>query len=112
MTEIAPTPRVNATILSQFTLQTVRIIGKVLQIRPPRSATIEAQGTIALNLDTVDNQVKTVNNFVEIIGKVNHDGSMVQVLASTDFGPNIDVAAVDAVVQATHTYPEIFYDRK
>ncbi|KAK6533550.1 hypothetical protein TWF694_002488 [Orbilia ellipsospora] len=110
MTEPAPTPRVNATLLSQFPLQTVRIIGKVLQIRPPRSATIDSQGTVALTLENHDTQVTTVNNFVEIIGKVNQDGS-IQVFASTDFGPNVDVAAVEAVVQATHTYPEIFYDR-
>ncbi|KAF3910900.1 hypothetical protein ABW20_dc0108292 [Dactylellina cionopaga] len=82
------TPRVNAPLLSNFTLQTVRIAGKVIQIRG-NTATIDSQGTVSLLLDP-DTNVKTVNNVVEIIGKVNPDHS-VKEFVSTDFGPNVDL---------------------
>ncbi|KAF3908392.1 hypothetical protein ABW21_db0200137 [Orbilia brochopaga] len=103
------TPRVNAGLLANFTSQTVRIAGKVIQIRG-NTATIDAQGTVAVQLDA-DTNVKTQGNVVEIIGKVNSDHSIKE-FVSTDFGPNVDLAAVDAVVQATHAFREIFYDAK
>jgi len=34
----------------------------------------------------------------------------VKVLQATDFGGNMDYAAADAVVDATHRYKEIFYE--
>jgi len=76
-----------------------------------------------------------LNHAVEIIGKVQNDLS-VRVMASTDFGPegNIgefflglltvepafvranarlsDFNAVEAVVDATHRYPEMFYSKE
>ncbi|KAJ6261876.1 hypothetical protein Dda_2675 [Drechslerella dactyloides] len=103
------TPRVNAPLLANFTTQTVRIAGKVIQIRGS-TATIESQGTVAIQLDA-DTNVKTQGNVVEIIGKVNSDHSIKE-FVSTDFGPDVDMAAVDAVVHATHTFREIFYDAK
>ncbi|KAI7460427.1 hypothetical protein KC351_g17256, partial [Hortaea werneckii] len=53
-----------------------------------------------------------LNHAVEIIGKVQNDLS-VKVMASTDMGPegNIDFYAVEAVVDATHRYHEIFYNK-
>ncbi|KAK7719458.1 hypothetical protein SLS57_005656 [Botryosphaeria dothidea] len=95
------TPRINAPLLEQFTHQTVRILGKVTQLRGEQ-ATIDANGSINLHLNR-DSHLN-LNNAVEIIGKVNQDLS-VRVLTSTDFGSNI----ADAVVDATHRYKEIFY---
>ncbi|EWC48189.1 hypothetical protein DRE_02293 [Drechslerella stenobrocha 248] len=103
------TPRVNAGLLSSFTAQTVRITGKVVQIRG-NTATIDSQGTVVVQLDS-ETTVKTIGNVVEIIGKVNADHSIKE-FVSADFGPNVDLAAVDAVVQATHAFREIFYDPK
>ncbi|KAL8839876.1 MAG: hypothetical protein Q9170_001556 [Blastenia crenularia] len=51
----------------------------------------------------------TLNNAAEIIGKVQPDLS-VKVLQAMDFGSNIDFNAVEAVVDATHRYKEIFYN--
>ncbi|KAF4312941.1 hypothetical protein GTA08_BOTSDO01498 [Botryosphaeria dothidea] len=99
------TPRINAPLLEQFTHQTVRILGKVTQLRGEQ-ATIDANGSINLHLNR-DSHLN-LNNAVEIIGKVNQDLS-VRVLTSTDFGSNIDFNAADAVVDATHRYKEIFY---
>ncbi|KAK6516773.1 hypothetical protein TWF506_006662 [Arthrobotrys conoides] len=103
------TPRVNASYVSNFTGQTVRIAGKVIQIHGG-SATIDAQGTVAIHLDA-GTHIKTVGNVVEVIGKVNNDQSIKE-LFSSDFGPNVDLSAIEAVVQATHTYRDIFYDAK
>ncbi|KAK7530506.1 replication factor A protein 3 [Phyllosticta citricarpa] len=99
------TPRINAQYLENFKHSTVRILGKVTQLRG-EEATIDANGPINLHLNR--DAHLTPNNAVEVIGKVNADLS-VKVLTSTDFGSNIDFAAVDAVVDATHRYKEIFY---
>ncbi|KAF3079315.1 hypothetical protein TWF569_006536 [Orbilia oligospora] len=103
------TPRVNASYVSNFTGQNVRIAGKVLQIHG-NSATIDAQGTVAIHLDA-GTHIKTVGNVVEVIGKVNGDQSIKE-LFSSDFGTNVELSAIEAVVQATHTYRELFYDAK
>ncbi|EPS42476.1 hypothetical protein H072_3547 [Dactylellina haptotyla CBS 200.50] len=100
------TPRVNASLLGNFANQTVRIAGKVIQIRG-NTATIDASGTVSVILDA-DTNVKTVDNVVEIIGKVNAADHSIKEFVSTDFGPNVDMVAVEAVVQATHTYKDIF----
>ncbi|OJD33192.1 replication factor a protein 3 [Diplodia corticola] len=99
------TPRITADYLEKFTHRTVRILGKVTQLRGEQ-ATIDAGGSINLHLNR-DSHL-TLNNAVEVIGKVNSDLS-VRVLTSTDFGSNIDFTAAEAVVDATHRYKEIFY---
>ncbi|KAL0253107.1 hypothetical protein SLS55_010558 [Diplodia seriata] len=100
------TPRITAPLLEKFTHRTVRILGKVSQLRGEQ-ATIDAGGSINLHLNR-DSHL-TLNNAVEVIGKVNSDLS-VRVLTSTDFGSNIDFTAAEAVVDATHRYKEIFYN--
>ena len=74
-----------------------------------------------------------LNHAVEIIGKVQNDLS-VRVMASTDLGPesgigelflndtkalrnkstdrSLDFNAVEAVVDVTHRYPEMFYPKE
>ncbi|KAB2573832.1 putative ssdna binding protein ssb3 protein [Lasiodiplodia theobromae] len=99
------TPRISAPYLEKFTHRTVRILGKVTQLRGEQ-ATIDAGGSINLHLNR--DAHLTLNNAVEVIGKVNSDLS-VRVLTSTDFGSNIDFTAAEAVVDATHRYKEIFY---
>ena len=49
------------------------------------------------------------NNAAEVIGKVQPDLS-VKVFQAMDFGSNIVFKAVEALVDATHRYKEIFYD--
>ncbi|KAF6222217.1 hypothetical protein HO133_001303 [Letharia lupina] len=100
------TPRVNAKYLDSFTNQTVRILGKVVSLRG-ETATIDANGTINVQLNR-DAHLQ-LNNAVEVVGKVQQDLS-VKVFQATDFGSNIDFIAVEAVVDATHRYKEIFYD--
>ncbi|KZF26636.1 replication factor A protein 3 [Xylona heveae TC161] len=100
------TPRINASYLESFQGQTVRLIGKVTQLRGEQ-ATIDANGSVTATLNRDCHLV--LNNAVEIVGKVNPDLT-VRVLAATDFGSNINFAAVDAVVNATHRHKEIFYE--
>ncbi|KAI9837232.1 MAG: hypothetical protein M1819_000306 [Sarea resinae] len=100
------TPRISAPYLDNFRGQTVRLVGKVTQLRGEQ-ASLDAGGTVVVNLNR-DSHL-TLNNAVEVVGKVNPDLS-IKVLAATDFGNNIDFTAVDAVVDATHRYKEIFYD--
>ncbi|MCJ1275097.1 hypothetical protein MMC21_002897 [Puttea exsequens] len=100
------TPRINAKYLDSFTNQTVRILGKVVSLRG-ETATVDANGTINVHLNR--DAHLSLNNAVELVGKVQPDLS-IKAFQSTDFGSNIDYSAVEAVVDATHRYKEIFYD--
>lgn len=121
------TPRIHAPYLQAFTNQTVRILGKVVSLRG-ETATIEANGSIAIHLNRVSylsfllfpprplflfffvfffftlegrsysmsdvhcihmqDSHLTINNAVEIVGKVQPDLS-IKVFQATDFGDNI-----------------------
>ena len=112
------TPRVTMPLLEQFQHRTVRILGRVTQLRGEQAA-IDAGGQISLHLNRVcDGFVfcsskslacecislltpslkdahLTLNHAVEIVGKVQNDLS-VRVLASTDFGVGIGMDAPDS----------------
>ncbi|KAL9638445.1 MAG: hypothetical protein Q9204_001503 [Flavoplaca sp. TL-2023a] len=103
---VEATPRINARYLESFTNTTVRILGRVTSLRG-ENATIDANGSVQLHLNR--DAHLTLNNAVEIIGKVQPDLS-IKVFQAMDFGSNIDFNAVEAVVDATHRYKEIFYN--
>jgi len=83
----------------------VRIVGKVTQLRGD-TADIDAAGVITVHLNR-DAHLQ-VGNAVEIVGKVNQDLS-IKVLQATDMGSGVDFAAMNALVDATHRYKEMFY---
>ncbi|KAI9875161.1 MAG: hypothetical protein M1830_008809 [Pleopsidium flavum] len=99
------TPRINAPYLGTFTGQTVRVLGKVVQLRG-ETAVVDAGGRVNVLLNRDSHLV--LNNAIEIVGKVQQDLS-IKVFQATDFGNNIDYAAFDAVVDASHRYKDIFY---
>ncbi|KAI4279325.1 MAG: hypothetical protein LQ337_000356 [Flavoplaca oasis] len=103
---VEATPRINARYLESFTNTTVRILGRVNSLRG-ENATIDANGSVQLHLNR--DAHLTLNNAVEIIGKVQPDLS-IKVFQAMDFGSNVDFNAVEAVVDATHRYKEIFYN--
>lgn len=82
MAEPISTPRITSTYLDSFTNRTIRIVGKVTQLRGEQ-ATIDSDGnfTAQLNRDAH----LTVGHAVEIVGKVNQDLS-VKVLRAVDMG--------------------------
>ena len=82
MAEPISTPRISAPHLDAFRTRTVRITGRVSQLRGD-TATIESQGVITVHLG--HDAHLTVGNAVEIVGKVNQDLS-VKVLKATDMG--------------------------
>ncbi|KAF1833421.1 replication factor A protein 3 [Decorospora gaudefroyi] len=100
------TPRILAPHLSNFQHRIVRVLGKVVQLRGDM-AVIDAGG----NVDVILNRDShlAVGHAVEIIGKVDQN-LYIKVQAATDFGTGVDFNAVNAVVEATHRYKEIFYD--
>ncbi|KAI9695098.1 MAG: hypothetical protein M1820_008923 [Bogoriella megaspora] len=99
------TPRITDQYLEHFTHQTVRVLGKVISLRGEQ-ATLDAPGPINLILNRDSHLVQ--NHAFEVVGKVQNDLS-IRVLASTDFGTDIDFKAYEAVVDVTHRYKEIFY---
>ena len=140
MAENIATPRITAAYLESFTDQTVRILGRVTELRGER-ATLDAGGEVVALLSRDSHLV--LQHAFEIVGRVNADLS-VKVLVATDFGANCgegdrsqntltfssrlgggeemridtdcgevvtaDFNAVAAVVDATHRYKEIFYE--
>ncbi|KAI5801461.1 replication factor A protein 3 [Peziza echinospora] len=100
------TPRVNAPLLERFVNQTVRLVGKVISLRG-ETATLDASGQVLVHLNSGTHW--SVGHAVEVIAKVQQDLSL-RVLTSIDLGTDVDFNAVDAVVDATHRYKEIFYD--
>lgn len=84
MAEAHSTPRITSPHLEHFTSRTIRIIGKVSQLRG-ETANIDSDGVVTLQLSH-DSHL-TVNNYVEVVGRVNGDLS-VKVLQCTDLGKN------------------------
>ncbi|KFY25040.1 hypothetical protein V493_04869 [Pseudogymnoascus sp. VKM F-4281 (FW-2241)] len=105
MAESLSTPRISSTYLDSFTNRTVRITGKVIQLRG-EEATLDSNGHITAHLNR--DAHLTVGHAVEIVGKVNQDLS-IKVLQATDMGADFNYAGEAAVVDATHRYKEIFY---
>ncbi|KAI1008061.1 hypothetical protein K3495_g176 [Podosphaera aphanis] len=105
MAELISTPRITSAHLDSFMSRTVRMTGKVTQLRGEMAA-LDSDGNVTLHLNPEAHL--TVGHAAEIVGKVNQDFS-IRVLKATDLGPNVDFKAVQAVVDATHRYKEIFY---
>ncbi|ESZ96553.1 hypothetical protein SBOR_3055 [Sclerotinia borealis F-4128] len=105
MSETPTTPRITSSYLNSFTSRTVRMVGKVTQLRG-LEASIDCDGAVSVLLRP-DSHLQ-VGSAVEIVGKVNQDLS-VKVLQATDFGTNFDFAAMNALVEANHRYKEIWY---
>ncbi|KAK2629213.1 hypothetical protein QTJ16_000033 [Diplocarpon rosae] len=105
MAEPISTPRITSQYLDSFTNKTIRLIGKVTQLRGD-SAIIDSDGNVTAYLNR--DAHLTVGHAVEIVGKVNQDLS-VKVLLAVDMGRELDMEAFKAVVDATHRYKEIFY---
>lgn len=76
------TPRISSQYLDSFTSKTVRLVGRVTQLRG-ETATIDSEGNVTAHLNR--DAHLTVGNAVEIVGKVNQDLS-VKVLRATDLG--------------------------
>ncbi|KAF1983923.1 replication factor A protein 3 [Aulographum hederae CBS 113979] len=95
------TPRITASFLDQFAHQTVRILGKVTELRGDQ-ATVDAGGAISVVLNREAHL--QLNHGVEIVGKVQNDLS-IKCLVALDWGP----AAAITLVEFTHRYREIFY---
>lgn len=80
-------PRVTQPLLQHFSHRTVRLVGKVRQLRGEQ-AVIDADGQVTLHLHR-DAHLQ-LNHAVEIIGKVQQDFS-VRVMASENLGPEGNV---------------------
>ncbi|KAI1861243.1 uncharacterized protein JN550_011065 [Neoarthrinium moseri] len=98
------TPRISGQIIGSFVGRNVMIVGKVLQLRG-EEAVIEANGHVTASLNREAHL--TPGNGVQIIGKVNNDLS-IKVMSSVDLGNNVDFTVSQAVVDATHQYPDLF----
>ncbi|KAK9470737.1 replication factor A protein 3 [Dipodascopsis tothii] len=103
MSEI--TPRVNAPLLSKYQDRTVRLVGKVTELRGD-NASLDSDGHVTVILNRDSNLRE--GNACEIIGKVQSDNT-VRMLDGTDFGANFDMTAANTLVGLIHKHPAIFY---
>jgi len=82
MADPISTPRITSQHLEHFTNRTIRLLGKVTQLRGDQ-ATIDSDGSVTCMLNR--DAHLTVGNAVEVVGKVNRDLT-VKVLSATDMG--------------------------
>jgi replication factor A3 len=82
MADPLSTPRLTSPHLEHFTNRTIRLTGRVTQLRG-ETATLDSDGAVTAHLNR--DAHLTVGNMVEIVGKVNGDLS-VRVLRATDLG--------------------------
>ena len=73
MAEPISTPRITSPYLDSFTNRTIRLTGRVLQIRGEQ-AIIDSDGNVTAHLSR--DAHLTVGNVVEVLGKVNQDLSI------------------------------------
>jgi replication factor A3 len=82
MADPLSTPRLTSPHLEHFTSRTIRLVGRVTQLRG-ETATLDSDGVVTAHLNR--DAHLTVGNMVELVGKVNSDLS-VRVLRATDWG--------------------------
>jgi replication factor A3 len=82
MADPLSTPRLTSPHLEHFTSRTIRLVGRVTQLRG-ETATLDSDGVVTAHLNR--DAHLTVGNMVELVGKVNNDLS-VRVLRATDWG--------------------------
>ncbi|KAF8430616.1 replication factor A protein 3 [Terfezia claveryi] len=100
------TPRVNSSLLERFVGQTVRLVGKVMQLRG-ETATVDSAGNVLVHMNKDTHW--SIGNFVEVVARVQQDLSL-KTFMSVDLGRDVDMNAVEYVVEVNHRYREIFYD--
>ncbi|KAF8477094.1 replication factor A protein 3 [Kalaharituber pfeilii] len=101
------TPRINSTMLENFINRTIRMVGKVLELRG-ETATVDSAGSALIHM--ASNTHWAIGHYVEVVAKVQQDLSL-KVLMSLDLGTDVDMNAYEALVDANHKFKEIFYDQ-
>ena len=110
-----PTPttmisiRVDATMLSQNVSKTIRIIGQLKSINEnDNSGILDSNGTVNFQIDNNFNEL-LINNYYEFIAIVKPDLS-IKVLQTFNFGDNLNINAVNKMVEVVHKIPELYYE--
>ncbi|KAJ9653507.1 hypothetical protein H2198_007289, partial [Neophaeococcomyces mojaviensis] len=124
-TQPLSTPRILPKHLSQFapsahpSITTIRTLGTITSIHGETATLTSGDGetvTLLLNRDSH----LSPQGLYEVVGKVVNleggNGYGIKVMATTEWknanGSKVDLAAFDAVVDATHRYKELFYGTK
>ncbi|KAI8326232.1 replication factor A protein 3 [Martensiomyces pterosporus] len=100
-----PTPRVNASMLSQYTNTTVRLVGRVVQSQGSGFVLETSDGnTVAVNPAV---ECTFTSNYIELLGKVQSDGT-VNGFTAVDLSDSFDLDAYGLFERATHKCPDLF----
>ncbi|KAI9599349.1 replication factor A protein 3 [Syncephalis fuscata] len=101
-----PTPRVDSAMLRDHIGDTVRLVGKVLQLQPPNRALLEAadHGQVNIKL-TNDSTIGT--RFVEVIGRVESNDT-VQEYVTLDLGEDFDISLYQQMLPILKQHPQLF----
>ncbi|KAJ1020426.1 hypothetical protein NDA13_005744 [Ustilago tritici] len=108
-----PTPMINSSMLSQYTGQTVRLVGRVKKIT---GNTLLLETSDLGNVEVALNPDSDISGstFVEATGKVSEaaggEGWQVREFTTVDCGDNVDLSLVENVVQISAAFPALFTD--
>lgn len=98
--------RIDASMLLESEGKIVRIMGKCQSFdAPSKHASLEANGTVHLKL--VSDDVLTVGNNFEVIGKVG-EGQQLQTYSVVELSDNLDLKMASKLVQYIKKVPELY----
>ncbi|KAK9450306.1 replication factor A protein 3 [Limtongia smithiae] len=101
------TPRVNATHLHIYPNQTVRLVGKVMEINGD-VAVLDAKGTVRVFVPS-DNTM-AIGHAFEVTGKVQPDLT-IRMLDGTDFGTGLNMDNANTLADLVQRFPDIFFSK-
>lgn len=106
------TPRIDGSLLEQYTNRTVRVIGKVEEIQGSDLKLYTPSDTsnnLTITVTTTPDLEFQQGLWYEIIGRV-MDNLSLRAIDIQNFGENISEKAVAGLVKYSHKTPEIFYE--
>eukprot|EP01096_Ripella_sp_DP13-Kostka_P015358 TRINITY_DN715_c0_g2_i1.p1 TRINITY_DN715_c0_g2~~TRINITY_DN715_c0_g2_i1.p1 ORF type:complete len:121 (+),score=54.76 TRINITY_DN715_c0_g2_i1:45-365(+) len=102
-----PAPRINKALMPQYLGRTVRLVAKVSA--PPdrnQDAQVESSDGERVTVHQA-NPGNYSNAFIEVIGKVNNDGSVTE-YTSSSFGNDFNLPNYNEMILLAHMHQEIF----
>ncbi|KAJ2871993.1 hypothetical protein GGH93_004376 [Coemansia aciculifera] len=100
-----PTPRINASMIQQHAGTTVRIVGRIVQSQGSGFILETSDGSTVLVNPTVECTYSA--NFIELLGKVQSDGS-VSGYTAVDLSDNFDLKTYGLFERAAQKCPALF----
>ncbi|CDK28797.1 unnamed protein product [Kuraishia capsulata CBS 1993] len=101
--------RVDATLLNAYQGKTVRIIGKVVEVRSSSQGVLFAEGPIQFEVSSGDSTLPPIlqDHYYEAVGQVGSSNDL-RIFTLVDFGEDLSEKALGVLVKQSQNLPELF----